>query len=353
MFDYTRIRTNHTSGTEARNTYFEGIKALIRQKSEECLHNRDTFMTPETLCADREAFREKYVQMLGWPLTEYAHEYHPAVKKELGEELDFLTIYRLHIETLPGLWFTGMLYVPTKRKTKAPLVIINPGGTYCSEDLIAHGSYDCWQYQNIGGRALETGAILYAPQFLLWIDDGEFNFRSPARQILDAKLKAMGGSITALEIYNCRRAIDYLVGNEPVDADRIGMMGLSYGGLYALYISAAETRIRTVFSSCFFCDRFCSETEPTGSRVDWLWQNAANTFFDAEVAALIAPRALYIENGRADELFPIPLVERESRRLKPFYAAAGAEDKLLFHIGENDHEVSAGNLGFDFFMKHL
>lgn len=291
--------------------------------------------------------------MLGWPLTEYTHEYHPAVKKELVEELDFLTIYRLIIETLPGLWFTGILYVPANREEKAPLVIINPGGSYCSENLIAHGSYDCGQYQNIGGRALETGAILYAPQFLLWIDDGTFTIRSSARQIFDGKLKAMGGSITALEIFNCRRAIDYLVANEPVNADRIGMMGLSYGGLYALYISAVETRIKTVFSSCFFCDRFASETEPAGCRVDWLWQNAADTFFDAEVAALIAPRALYIENGRTDPNFPIPLVEREADRLKPFYAAAGVEDKLLFHIGENGHMVSAGNIGFDFFMKPL
>lgn len=58
MFDYTKIRTDHTSGTEARNTYFEGIKALIWQKAEESLHNRDAFMTPETLCADREGFRK-------------------------------------------------------------------------------------------------------------------------------------------------------------------------------------------------------------------------------------------------------------------------------------------------------
>jgi len=241
---------------------------------------------------------------------------------------------------------------PERGKEKAPLVIINPGGGYCSEDLLAHDSYDCEQYQNIGGKALETGAILYAPQFLLWSDNGPY-VQPKMRQLFDAKLKAMGGSITALEIFNCRRAIDYLITNEPVDAERIGMMGLSYGGFYALYIPAAETRIKTVFVSCFFCDRFCSETEPTGCRPDWLWQNAANTFFDAEVAALIAPRALYIENGAADSLFPVELVRKESDRLKPFYSAEGAEDKLLFYIGENGHQVSAGNLGFDFFMKYL
>jgi len=352
MFDYTKINMTEASGAEARNDYLEGVLALIREKAEDSRKNRDSFLTPEKLCADREKYREKYIQMLGWPLTEYTHEYHPNVKKELVEELDFLTIYRLTVETLPGLWFTGMLYVPTERKEKAPLVLINPGGSYCSEGLIAHGTYDCGQYQNIGGRALETGAILYAPQFLLWSDGGPL--KQPAmRQLFDAKLKAMSGSITALEIFNVRRAIDYFVENEPIDPDHIGMMGLSYGGFYALYIPAAETRIRTVFSSCFFCDRFCTETEATGCRPDWLWQNAADSFFDAEVAALIAPRALYIENGRTDTLFPVDLVEMESARLKPFYAAAGADDRLLFHIGENGHAVSVGDTGLDFFMKHL
>ena len=352
MFDYTTIKNDHTSGADARNTYFEGVKSLIRQKAYESMLKRDAFITPNTLCKDREGFREKYIQMLGWPLTEYTHEYHPNIKKELVEELDYLTIYRLNIETLPGLWFTGILYVPTEREIQAPLVIINPGGSYCSEDLIAHGNYDCGQYQNIGGRILETGAILFAPQFLLWSDGGSY-LQPNMRQLFDSKLKAMGGSITALELFNCRRAIDYIVENEPVDAGRIGMMGLSYGGFYALYIAAAETRIKTVFSSCFFCDRFCSETEPTGSRSDWLWQNAATSFFDAEVAALIAPRALYIENGKNDPLFPVSLVEQESERLKPFYRAAGAEEKLLFYIGDNGHAVSVGDLGFDFFMKNL
>jgi len=352
MFDYTKIQMTCESGLEARNDYLQGVLTLIREEAEKSQKNRDSFMTPEKLCSDREIYRNKYIQMLGWPLTEYTHEYHPNVKKELVEELDFLTIYRLTIKTLPGLWFTGMLYVPTERKEKAPLVIINPGGSYCSEDLIAHGSYNCGQYQNIGGRVLEQGAILYAPQFLLWVDGGPL--KQPAmRQLFDAKLKAMGGSITALEIFNVRRAIDYFVENEPIDPDHIGMMGLSYGGFYALYIPAAETRIRTVFSSCFFCDRFCTETEATGCRPDWLWQNAADSFFDAEVAALIAPRALYIENGRTDTLFPVDLVEMESARLKPFYAAAGADDRLLFHIGENGHAVSVGDTGLDFFMKHL
>ena len=352
MIDFKSIKTDKRCGSDYRRAYFDGILKQIDLKADEARRIRDRDFSPAAFAQDREKHRKKFADMLGWPLNEYAPNPFPAFKKELIEETDDLYIYRLCIETLPELWFEGALYEPKVREASAPLVIINPGATYCSEELVAHGSYQCEQYQNIGGRALEQGAILYAPQFLLWSDDCDY-FKMPTRQHFDSRLKALGGSIAALEIFNVRRAIDYFIANEPIDENRIGMMGLSYGGFYALYISAAEPRIKSTFSSCFFCDRFSSKTEPTGCRQDWLWQNSANSFFDAEVAALIAPRALYIENGAIDQLFPIDLVKEESERLKPFYSAASADQKLLFHIGENGHSVCVGDLGFDFFIKNL
>ena len=351
--NFRDIKTEPACGTEYRNAYFQGVLRTVARKAEEARRIRDRETSPEAVARDREGYRRRFVEMLGWPLNAYTPGPAPKSRKEPVEETEALRIYRLSLETLPELWFSGLIYEPKERKANAPLAIINPGGSYCAEDLVAHGDYECEQYRNIGGRALEQGMMLYAPQFLLWIDGTE-EFKHPAaRQHLDAKLKSLGGSIAALEIFNVRKAIDYFVESESIDPQRIGMMGLSYGGFYALYISAAETRIKSTFSSSFFCDRFCSETEPTGCRFDWLWPNSANTFFDAEVAALIAPRALYIENGVRDPLFPIEKVREETERLKPFYRAAEAEEKLLMHIGENGHRVSDGDLGFDFFVKNL
>ena len=353
MIEFKSIKTDEICGREYRFNYYNDVLRTVARKAETAREIRDRDFSPAAIAENREEYRKKFVDMLGWPLNEYVPDFSPRFKKELIEETGDLKIYRLCIETLPELWFEGLIYVPNMRDEKAPLAIINPGGSYCAEELVAHGDYECEQYRNIGGRALEKGMILYAPQFLLWLDDTN-RFNHPiARQHIDAKLKALGGSIAALEIFNVKRAIDYFIGNEPIDENRIGMMGLSYGGFYALYISAAETRIKITFSSCFLCDRFCSESEPTGCRFDWLWQNSANSFFDAEVAALIAPRALYVENGVRDQLFPIDIVKAEQERLKPFYSAANADENLLLYIGENGHRVSDGDLGFNFFMKNL
>ncbi len=349
MIPYSKISLSNADGAEERRTYYNGIVSLICRKSEEAKHIRDLFLSPENLSMNRESYRAKYLAMLGWPLDHAVHSF-PSFRKRLVENTGALKIYRLCLETLPDLWFPGLLFEPQERDEKKSLVIVNPGGGYCVEDLIAHGDYKCEQYCNMAGRFLERGCTVYMPQFLLWKCDG---MEPGTRQFLDARLKALGSSIAALEIFSVCRAIDYLVACEPINPDHIGIMGLSYGAFYALYISAAEPRIRTTFASCFFCNRFCSDTAAAGCKPDWLWQDSANTFFDAEVAALIAPRALFIENGINDEFFPINQSQAEFDRLKPFYHAAGADGLLAFHIGENDHRVSDGDKGFDFFLKNL
>lgn len=353
MANFKKIKTNPESGKDYRKKYFEGIVNVLNKKMDESSKKRDEFINPDSLAEHREHYQKKYCDMLGWPLNEFEHNFKPNFKKELLEELDFVTVYRLCIETLPDLWFEGTLYVPKSSSKKLPLTIINPGGGYFCEDLIAHGDYPSAQYRNIGGRFVEAGCMLFAPQLLIRNGDG-FDFDMPkTRQFIDDRLKALGGSIAAIEIFNLKRAIDYFIGNEDIDSERIGMAGLSYGGFYTLYTSAADTRIKSTFSSCFFCGRFGYKDEEDGCRSDWLWQNSAETFFDAEVAALIAPRALYIENGKADEIFSVDLSIKEFERLKPFYERANAEDKLKYFVGNDGHIVDEGEQGIKFYLDNL
>ncbi|MBQ8213719.1 MAG: acetylxylan esterase [Clostridia bacterium] len=351
--NYESIQLELSNGALQRTRYYEGVCALIDEKAKQASKKRDVYCSADQMAEKREKYRAEYISMLGWPLTEYRSVTNIAVEKELLEEIENLKIYRLSLETLPGVWFQGLLYVPHERDKKAPLVILHPGGGYRVEELIKCNHYSAEGYQNIGGRALERGAVVYAPQLMVWTHEESGVHQPTTRQFLDVKLKAMGGSLAALEIFNVRRAIDYLIANEPIDPKRIGAAGLSYGGFYTMYLAAAEPRVKSVFSSCFFHDRFGERKAAGQCRSDWLWQNSANCFFDAEVAALIAPRALYIENGDQDELFPAEESLTEWERLKPFYEAAGATEKLLYHHGAFGHCVAESDLGFAFFIKHL
>lgn len=65
-------------------------------------------------------------------------------------------------------------------------------------------------------------------------------------------MRLIGTSLTAVEIAKITSAIDELVKLPEVDAERIAMVGLSYGDYYAQVTPAIDTRIKVSVSSCYF-----------------------------------------------------------------------------------------------------
>jgi hypothetical protein len=125
------------------------------------------------------------------------------------------------------------------------------------------------------------------------------------------------------------------------------MIGLSYGGFHTLFTAAAEPRIGVALSSCFFNDR------RRYGRRDWGFFNAANTFFDAEVAGLICPRALYVEVAQNDELFDVASARPEAVKVRALYDALGIRDRFVYHEHQGKHEFDPANTGIEFVCRHL
>lgn len=61
---------------------------------------------------------------------------------------------------------------------------------------------------------------------------------------MEHQLKLLGGSFASLETLMVMRSIDALCHKPQLDSSRVGMLGLSYGGLYTLLVAAADPRIR-------------------------------------------------------------------------------------------------------------
>ncbi len=78
---------------------------------------------------------------------------------------------------------------------------------------------------------------------------------------------------------------------------RMGVVGMSYGGMFTLYLTALDTRIRAAFSCSFFNKHY------TPQFLDWSYQNAGCTFMDAEMIMLAKPRKIYVAMGDHDNLF--------------------------------------------------
>ena len=155
-----------------------------------------------------------------------------------------------------------------------------------------------------------------------------------------------------LNIWDIKCTIDYLETRPEVDASRIGMMGLSYGGTMTTFTTAVEPRIKAADIICYvtpFQEFAVRHTNFCGSQ----FVPEIYNFFDThDVAGLIAPRPLLVEMGIFDKCFYFKDTIRGYEQIQKIYAAAGASDRLHKDIFPGGHAFG-GNVAFDFFRKYL
>ena len=331
-----------------KKEYLAGFDLVIERRRRECDRLREEYITPEKASENREKYRHDFIELLGWPLTEYERlRITPmAVRREIRCTTGDYTAYSMQFEVLEGLWFYG-IYLENKKGGTLPFVICQHGGGG-SPEYVA-GFYGDSIYHGMGERALRygSGANVFCPGLLIWDRAEEAGNPKFDRAKIDNDLKHLGGSIQALEVFALRRELDYFVTEGIAHLGHIGMMGLSYGGLYTLVTSAVDDRICAAYSSCHFNDRY-EYLWP-----DWTWRGAAQHFLDAEIAALIAPRALFLEAGERDHLFSPDGFVREASRAAEFFTASGVPERIRYRITELGHEFATDSMGFDFVFKFI
>ena len=326
-------------------------KAYVRSLRNDADARRADYFAPDYSSVEAyekstASFRGDLMCMLGRPLTELPSVAPGKAERILLEETEDGRVERLLVECAPGVWSYGLLYTPRSEGTK-PYVTVLHGGLGTPETVMS--VYGSANYNDLGQRIRKaTGAIVYAPQLILW---GEgLNVSGEEKQdhaALDCSLKQVGGSMAAYEIFKIIRTVDWICEKLPVDTDHMGIAGLSYGGFYSLFTAACDTRYRAVLSSGFFNDRYAY------CWTDWHWFDSASKFLDAEIAGLVAPRALCIEVGERDGLFDIEKAKAEGRRAAAVYEKLGIPGQYRFAAHPGTHEVCRTDENIAWFAEKL
>lgn len=334
-------------GDVFRKEYKDGLDAFLKRKLGEADERRSGFLVNCDFLNWLEENRKSYLSMLGLDRIEEC-DLPESELTRVGED-ESAVIYRTRIYITPEIPQYGLLFVPHGISC-APLIIAQHGGggtpELCS-DMNGKNNYN-----RMVRRLLERRAVVFAPQLLLW------NFGEPLatqpkhdipfkRQAVDRDLKRLGLSLTAVEIKGIMNALDFLSQLDFIDGERIGMMGISYGGYFTLHTMAADTRIKAGFSNACFNDRNVYTWN------DWVYPNSANLFQDAEVAALCAPRKLYVAVGKEDEVFHYGSAVMEAERAKEYFKAAGCPQSFVFSLWDGGHTLPDTNEGIDFMFSAL
>ncbi|HTU17950.1 MAG TPA: alpha/beta hydrolase family protein [Gemmataceae bacterium] len=165
------------------------------------------------------------------------------------------------------------------------------------------------------------------------------------------RLQMLGRLLIAENLRDCLWALELLARHPWVNAERLGCVGLSYGGRMTMLTAALEPRIRiAVVSGALnvMQERIAGPYSCGAQVIPGLLQ-----YGDVpEIGGLIAPRPAIWEVGSRDGLIKPRWAEDALTRMRRVYTALDATDRLLVDRFDGDHEWS-GRLAYSQLEKIL
>jgi hypothetical protein len=162
----------------------------------------------------------------------------------------------------------------------------------------------------------------------------------------------LGYNLLAQDVFDGMRCVDYLCSLDCVDSEKIGCMGLSFGGTMTTWMTIMDERIRAADIICYSA-RFAGFALKRGNFCGSQMFFGLYDLCDVpDLHGLIAPRPLLAEIGINDLCFLYDEALSCSDEVKKIYEAAGVSDNYQADIFEGGHEF-AGNKAFKFFEDNL
>lgn len=164
-----------------------------------------------------------------------------------------------------------------------------------------------------------------------------------------------GYHLLTLQIWDGMRTLDYLQSRPEVDPERIGCVGLSFGGTMTTNLAALDSRIRVACISGYL-STVAGDALTLRGNANFCGAQYSPGLLEIgdipDIACLIAPRPLLVEMGIHDTCFVIEDAKAAYAHVERLYHAIGEGDKIAADVFEGGHEFS-GRLVFDWFAKWL
>jgi len=242
------------------------------------------------------------------------------------------TVENIAIETLPGYYLTGNLYIPADT-TKPTAGILSPHGHFRQPD----GRYQPDE-QKLCATLARMGATVFAYDMVGYGDNKQCTHEIPR--------------VLKLQTWNSIRALDYLLSLPWVDSTRTAVTGASGGGTQSLLLTALDNRIKVsapiiMVSAYFFGGCVCESGMPIHKRPN-------NQTSNVEIAALAAPRPLLLVSDGGDWTKNVPNIEYPY--IQNIYRYYGnIQDVENVHLPNDVHDLGPGKrmAVYAFLAKHL
>lgn len=246
------------------------------------------------------------------------------------------SVKNVAIESLPGVFLTGSLYLPEKRDKKMAGILSAHGHWAKPDD---YGRYRA-DAQNRCASFARMGAVVFSYDMVGY---GEMK---------DLGWEHKHPLAFKQQLWNSIRALDFLLSLDNIDPDRIAMTGASGGGTQTFMLTAIDERIKVsvpvvMVSSYFFGGCVCESGMPVHKSDHHQTNNV-------EIAALAAPRPMLLVSDGDDWTKHTP--EVEFPHILYIYNLMGAKNNVEYvHLPNDKHgyELSKRKAVYPFLAKHL
>ncbi|MGD8238492.1 MAG: acetylxylan esterase [Armatimonadota bacterium] len=259
-------------------------------------------------------------------------------------ERDGYRIEKLYYESLPKLYVTANLYVPTNVTGRAPGVIY----------VCGHSGTQKVNYQAHARRFAQLGFVTLIVE-TVQLGEVRGHHHGCYREGW-WHWYSRGYTSAGIELLNGIRGLDLLQERAEVDPERLGVTGISGGGAMSWWLAAGDERIKCAAPVCGTATLASHIIDRTiDGHCDCMWWINTYLWDLADVGALIAPRPLMIASSDRDGIFTIASIREVHERLRLLYEALGASADLALveTPGPHSYHERSRTAIFSWFLHHL
>ncbi len=241
-------------------------------------------------------------------------------------------IERLTFQTRPQVRVTANLYRPEPARQRYPAVL-SVHGHWPWARMDPHVQPRCVALANLGYVVLCVDAFGAGERA---VSPGPGTYHGALE---GASLWPVGTPLIGLQVYDNRRAVDYLVSRREVDPARLAITGASGGGNQTLYAGATDDRLTAVIPVCgigtyeAYLSTACCVCEVNAGGVTY-----ATT---GDLLACVAPRALLVISASRDAFqFSAPEAAKSVAHARQRFRLLGHDDKIRHITIDSGHDYN-------------
>jgi len=260
-------------------------------------------------------------------MPEIRENFRPIIRNT--REMDGYIVENIAIESFPGFYITGNLYMPLKHGGKTPAILCPHG------HMLERYNKDVQIRCAVLAR---MGAVVFVYDMVGFGECLQVNHEIPIALLL--------------QTWNSRRILEYLLSRPDVDPERIGMTGSSGGGTQTFILTAIDKRIKVSVpvaqvSAHFFGGCVCQSGMP-------IYKSDHHQTNTVEVAALCAPRPMLLISNGADWTRNTPLIEYPYiQRVYALYDAEHRVENVHLPAEKHDYGYSKRVAAYNFLAHYL